>query len=169
MPEREELIMEEVQETALTVADENSLEMSMGIFANTRKETVRKATSLDLNDEAQAEMLLDSMSEVDYKLNDCVDKVINVIGFYATERPVESFNEDTGESYMRYKHVLILFDEDHKSYVTGSNACYMSFNDIVVVKGEPTLDNPLKVKVIKVDAKEKGHSYLKLKLAKEDK
>lgn len=169
MPEREELIMEEVQETALTVAEENSMEMSSGIFGTTRKENVRKATSLDLSDESQAEMLLDSMSEVDYKLNDCVDKVINVIGFYATERPVEQFNEDTGETYMRYKHVLILFDENHKSYVTGSNACYMSFNDIVTVKGEPTIDNPLKLKVIKVDAKEKGHSYLKLKLAKEEK
>ena len=160
--------MEEVQETALTVAEENSMEMSSGIFGTTRKENIRKATSLDLNDESQAEMLLDSMSEVDFKLNDCVDKIINVIGFYATERPVEQFNEDTGETYMRYKHVLILFDEEHKSYVTGSNACYMSFNDIVTVKGEPTLDNPIKVKVIKVAAKEKGHSYLILKLAKEN-
>ena len=157
---------EKIQETALTVADENSCVMSAGIFDSARKENVRKATSLDLNDEVQADMLLNSMQDVDYKLNDCVDQEITVIGFYAVERPVEGFNEDTGESYTRYKHVLILFDEDGKSYVTGSNSCYMSFNDIVTIKGQPTKEYPLVLKPIKVDAETKGHSYLKLKLVK---
>ena len=60
----------------------------------------------------------------------------------------------------------MLFDENGKSYVTGSNACYMSFADIVSVKGMPTRENPLKLIPIKVDAKEKGHSYLKLKLGR---
>ena len=155
---------EKTQETALTVAEENSYEISTGIFGSARKEDVRKATSLDLNDEVQADMLLNSMSDVDFKLNDCIDKEIVVIGFYAVERPVEGFNEDTGETYTRYKHVLMLFDEEGKSYVTGSNACFLSFNDIITVKGEPTKENPLILKPIKVDAKEKGHSYLKLKL-----
>ena len=155
---------EKTQETALTVAEENSYEISTGIFGSARKEDVRKATSLDLNDEVQADMLLNSMSDVDFKLNDCIDKEIVVIGFYAVERPVEGFNEDTGETYTKYKHTLMLFDEEGKSYVTGSNACFLSFNDIITVKGEPTKDNPLILKPIKVDAKEKGHSYLKLKL-----
>lgn len=156
----------EIQETALTVAEENSYEISAGIFDSARKENVRKATSLDLNDEKQADMLLNSMQDVDYKLNDCVDQEIEVVGFYAVERPVEGFNEDTGETYTRYKHVLILFDKDGKSYVTGSNSCYMSFNDIVTIKGQPTVDYPLILKPIKVDAETKGHSYLKLKLVK---
>ena len=155
---------EKTQETALTVAEENSYEISTGIFGSARKEDVRKATSLDLNDEVQADMLLNSMSDVDFKLNDCIDKEIVVIGFYAVERPVEGFNEDTGETYTKYKHTLMLFDEEGKSYVTGSNACFLSFNDIITVKGEPTKENPLILKPIKVDAKEKGHSYLKLKL-----
>ena len=155
---------EKTQETALTVADENSYEISTGIFGGARKEDVRKATSLDLNDEVQADMLLNSLSDADYKLNDFVDKEIVVIGFYAVERPVEGFNEDTGETYTKYKHTLTLFDEGGKSYVTGSNACFLSFNDIITVKGEPTKENPLILKPIKVDAKEKGHSYLKLKL-----
>lgn len=156
--------MEEIQETALTVADENSYEMSAGIFDSARKDNVRKATSLDLNDPDQADMLINSMQDVDFKLNDCVDQEITVVGFYAVERPVEGFNEDTGETYTRYKHVLILFDESGKSYVTGSNACFMSFNDIISVKGEPTKELPLILKPIKVDAKEKGHLYLRLKL-----
>lgn len=154
----------EVQETALTVAEENSYELSTGIFGSARKEEVRKATSLDLSDEAQSDMLLNSMQAVDYKLNDCVDKEIVCIGFFAQERPVEGFNEETGETYTRYKHVLMLFDEEGKSYVTGSNACFMSFNDIITVKGEPSKESPLILKPVKVDAKEKGHSYLKLKL-----
>lgn len=154
---------EKTQETALTVAEENSYEISTGIFGSARKEDVRKATSLDLEDEAQADMLLNSMQDVDFKLNDCIEKEITVIGFYAVERPVEGFNEDTGETYTRYKHVLMLFDEEGKSYVTGSNACFMSFNDIITIKGEPTKDSPLILKPIKVDAKEKGHSYLRLK------
>ena len=154
----------EVQETALTVAENNSYEMSTGIFGGSHNQDVRKVTSLDLEDESQADMLLNSMQDVDYKLNDVVEKEIECVGFYAVERPQEQFNEETGETYTRYKHVLVLFDKDGKSFVTGSNACFMSFNDIVTIKGEPTKENPLILKPIKVDAKEKGHSYLKLKL-----
>ena len=58
----------------------------------------------------------------------------------------------------------MLFDKDGKSYVTGSNACFSSFNDIVAIKGMPTKENPLTLKPIKVDAEEKGHSYLRLKV-----
>jgi len=154
----------EVQETAVTVAENNSYEMSTGIFGGNHNRDVRKVTNLDLDDESQADMLLNSMQDVDYKLNDFVDKEIEVVGFYAVERPQEQFNEETGEAYTRYKHVLMLFDKDGKSYVTGSNACFMSFNDIVTIKGEPTKENPLVLKPIKVDAEAKGHSYLKLKL-----
>lgn len=156
----------EVQETALTVAEENSFQMSEGIFGGTHTNTIRKVTSLDLEDEAQADMLLNSLQDVDYKLNDFIDKEIEVVGCYVVERPQEQFNEDTGEAYTRYKHVVMLFDKAGKSYVTGSNACYMSFNDIVSIKGLPTKENPLILKPIKVDADTKGHSWLRLKFVK---
>lgn len=125
---------------------------------------VKKATSLDLSDEEQVDMLLNSMQDVDYKLNEYIDKPINVIGAYVVEREVDTVNEDTGEVITRKKHVLMLFDQNQKSYVTGSNACYMSFVDIVAIKGMPTKDKPITLIPIKVDAKEKGHSYLKLKI-----
>lgn len=125
---------------------------------------VKKATSLDLTDEEQVDMLLNSMQDVDYKLNEYIDKPINVIGAYVVEREVDTVNEETGEVITRKKHVLMLFDQNQKSYVTGSNACYMSFVDIVAIKGMPTKDKPITLIPIKVDAKEKGHSYLKLKI-----
>ena len=136
-------------------------ELQTGMFGESR---LKKATSLDLTDEKSCDMLLNSMQDCDYKLNDCVDKDIEVIGCYATEREVESFNEETGEAVTRKKHTLTLFDKEGKSYVTGSNSCYMSFMDIVAIKGLPTTENVLVLRPIKVDAKEKGHFYLKLKI-----
>ena len=126
----------------------------------------KKVTTLDLTDEKQADMMLNSLQDADYLLNDCIGKVIKCIGVTLTETPVETTNEETGEVIIRKKHSMCLFDEDGKSYVTGSNACYMSFINIAQLKGMPSMENPIMLEPIKVDAKEKGHSYLKLKVAK---
>lgn len=156
--------MENTEEKALTVAN-NSIELSSDIFGNCKEsDGTRKVTSINVNDEASADMLLNAMQDVDYKLNGCIDKEIEVVDFYAREKDVETFNEETGESIIRKKHVLMLFDVDGKSYVTGSNACFSSFNDIVAIKGIPSKENPLTLKPVKVDAEEKGHSYLRLKI-----
>lgn len=154
--------MEETKETGLVVPEMNQL--TTNVFGG--EERVKKATSLDLNDEEQVDMLLNSMQDVDHKLNDCIDQVIEVIGAYVTEREVDTVNDDTGEVITRKKHTLMLFDINKESYVTGSNSCYMSYVDIVAIKGIPSIERPLKLVPIKVDAKEKGHSYLKLKIAK---
>ena len=156
--------MENTEEKALTVAN-NSIELSSDIFGNCKEsDGTRKVTSINVNDEASADMLLNAMQDVDFRLNDCIDKEIEVVDFYAREKDVETFNEDTGESIIRKKHVLMLFDVDGKSYVTGSNACFSSFNDIVAIKGIPSKENPLFLKPVKVEAEEKGHSYLRLKI-----
>ena len=126
----------------------------------------KKVTTLDLADEKQADMMLNSLQDADHMLNDCVGKTIVCIGVTLTETPVETTNEETGEIIVRKKHSMCLFDENGESYVTGSNACYMSFINIASLKGMPTASKPLKLIPIKVDAKEKGHSYLKLKVAK---
>lgn len=126
----------------------------------------RKVTTLDLADEKQADMMLNSLQDADHMLNDCVGQTITCIGVTLTETPVETTNEETGEVIVRKKHSMCLFDENGESYVTGSNACYMSFINIASLKGMPTMTNPLKLIPIKVDAKEKGHTYLKLKIAK---
>lgn len=153
----------EVQEVSSMILSGAS-QLSTGLFGRESKES--RMTSVDLNDEDAVDMLINSMQDVDYKLNDCIDKEIIYTACYVIERDVDSFNDETGESITRKKHVLMLFDDKGKSYVTGSNACYMSFVNICSIKGLPTKEHPLKLKAIKVDAKEKGHSYLKLKICK---
>lgn len=155
---------ENIEERETNLVTTNNNQLQNGIFTNDDK--TRKFTSLNLEDEEQADMLLNSLQDVDFKLNECIDKEITCVGCYIVEREVDSFNEETGEEITRKKHITMLFDEKGKSYVTGSNACYMSFNDIVSIKGMPTKEKPLKLKPIKVDAKEKGHSYLKIKICK---
>ena len=127
---------------------------------NNRKEF----TSLNPNDEKDMDMLLASDSNADYKLADEVGKVIKCIGVKATESEKKDFNEETGEEFIRVKHTLMLFDEDGKSHVTGSNACYKSFERIVSAKRSlPTRDKPMSFEVIEVPAQTKGHNFIKLK------
>ena len=148
---------EEERKNELVVQEENTMFDS----------NVKSYTTLDIDDENQADLLLNAMSDVDFKLNDCVGQVIECVGCYATEREVESVDENTGEVITRKKHTLILFDKDGKSYVTGSNACYNSFATICNIKRrKPTLENHMNFQVIKTSAKQAGHSYLRLKLVK---
>ena len=135
--------------------------LQSGLFDESK---VKKLTTLDINDENESTLLLNSMQDCEFKLNDCVGKVIEIVGCYVTEREREEVNEENGEIYIRKSHTLMLFDTDGKAYVTGSNSCFMSFKDIVSLKGLPTKENHLVVEPIKVPAKNKEHSYLKLKL-----
>lgn len=144
-----------------------STELQTSIF-RADEQRIKKATSLNLEDEAQADLLLGAMSEVDYKLNDEKGKVLEVIGYYAQEIPYKTYNDETGEEIDRKKHTLTLFTSDGKSHVTGSNACFMSFNDIITIKGQPSKENPMYLKVIETPAKEKGHTYLRLKPVKKE-
>ena len=153
--------MENTEERGLTVA--NATLVPSDLFGESR---AKKMTSLDLKDDEQVDMFLNSQSEADYKLNDCVGQVITVIGATIGEYPNETTNEETGEVIIRKKHSLCLFDENGKSYVTGSGSCYFSFAIIVALKGLPTKESPIKLEVIKVPAETKGHEYLKVKIAK---
>lgn len=138
-------------------------DISNNLFGETK---TRKVTTLDLEDEKHVDMILNSQQQADHILNECVGQTIECIGVTLTETPVETTNEDTGEVIIRKKHSMCLFDVNGESYVTGSNACYVSFINIVQLKGMPTKNNILKLIPIKVDAEVKGHSYLKLKIAK---
>ena len=93
---------------------------------------------------------------------------ISSVGSLFTNFIKEDFNEETGECIVRKKHTLMLFDENGKSHVTGSNACYKSFERIVAIKRAlPTREKPIKVKVVEVPAQTKGHNYLKLQYVAE--
>lgn len=134
------------------------------ILSNDLVENVRKITSLDLTNEHHQDVLLSSIEKVDKYLKDVVGSTIEVVGHYIIERNKEIFNDETEEVITVKQHTLILFDKDFNSYVTGSEACFMSYNNIVSIKGNPTEEKPLKLDIINVDAEEKGHKYLKVKI-----
>ena len=160
--DEKEMVVETTNETERKETYAISTELNGNIFS-ADEQKIKKATSLDLSDESQADLLLGAMSEVDYKLNDEKGQVLEEI-------PTETYNEETGEVIRRKKHTLTLFTSDGKSHVTGSNACFMSFNDILSIKGSPSIDKPMYLKVVETPAKEKGHTYLRLKpVRKEDK
>lgn len=145
------------------LAVRNATMVTSDIFGESK---ARRMTSLDLRDEDQVDMFLNAQNEPDFKLNDCAGQVLTIIGATIGEYPNETTNEETGEVIIRKKHSLCLFDENGKSYVTGSGTCYYSFASIVALKGMPTKESPLKLEVIKVPADIKGHEYLKVKIAK---
>lgn len=151
----------EVKKNSIALA--NTTSVSSDLFGDSN---VRKVTSLDLNDENQMDMFINSQQEADYKLNDFAGKTIKFIGATIAEYPKTEVDEETGEEITRKKHTLCLFDEEGKSYVTGSGSCYFSFANIVAFKGMPTVEKPLTLEIVKVPADIKGHEYLKVKLAK---
>ena len=151
----------EVKKNSIALA--NTTSVSSDLFGESN---IRKVTSLDLNDEKQQDMFINSQQEADYKLNDFAGKTIEFIGATIAEYPSEEVDEESGEVITRRKHTLCLFDTEGKSYVTGSGSGYYSFANIVAFKGMPTMDKPLKLEIVKVPAETKGHEYLKVKLAK---
>ena len=152
-----------MQENERGLAVRNATMVTSDLFGESK---AKRMTSLDLSDEEQIDMFLNAQNDADYKLNDCVGQIITVVGATIGEYPNETTNEETGEVIIRKKHSLCLFDEDGKSYVTGSGTCYHSFVNIIVLKGMPTKELPLKLEVVKVPAEIKGHEYLKVKIAK---
>ena len=151
----------EVKKNSIALA--NTTSVSPDLFGESN---VRKVTSLDLNDERQQDMFINSQQDADFKLNDKAGEVITFIGATIAEYPSEDTDEETGEVVIRKKHTLCLFDEEGRSYVTGSNSCYYSFANIVAFNGMPIVEKPLTLEIVKVQAETKGHEYLKVKLAK---
>lgn len=159
-------VAETTEERGLAVQKPIMYNMTVDLFddpANKRK----KLCSLDLNDEKNLDMVLNAQQEPDFKIFDCIGKEIKVIGCVATEKDVEFVDEKTGEVIPTKDHTLMLFDEEGKSYVTGSNSCYASFIQFVALKGMPSREHPMTLIPIKTPAKEAGHTYLRLKLKTE--
>ena len=136
-----------------------AIQLSNGIDESDR---VKKFTTVDLTDKKDSNMLVNAMQKPNKYLKNCIDQVIECVGCYVIARDYDSFNEDTGETVTRTKHVLVLFDVNGTSYLTGSGMCYRAFSDITIINGLPSKENPIKVKPINIDAEEKGHKYLSL-------
>lgn len=151
--------VESTVETSLTVPKMTN--MSVNLFGESK---TKRITNLDLTSEENADMVLNASQQADYKLNDEIGKEIEVIGCVLTETPTETVNEETGEMITRKKHSMTLFDSNNESHVTGSNSCYLSFMQIVALKGMPTREKPLILIPVKAPAQTQGHEYLRLKV-----
>lgn len=150
--------------TALaSLGDLNMTNVSVDLFGTSN---AKKITSLDLEDEENADMLLNATQEPDFKLYEEINKELVVIGCYLIERDVQNVDEKTGEVRNFKEYTTFLFDKDGMSHVSGSNSCYQSFSQIVALKGMPTRERPLTLIPIKTPAKEQGHFYLRLKVKK---
>lgn len=143
--------------------------MENALALNTLQSNAKKGgvlCTLNLQDEKDVDLLLSTQDNEDMlKIKDFVGQELELSGLYVREREIEDTNEE-GEVITYFKHTTILFTTDGKMYVTGSNAFYMSLDLICTFKGYPTKENPLKIKIVETDAKEKGHKYLKAVIVK---
>lgn len=125
-------------------------------------DSVRRITSLNLDTQEDKRQLLNALQNADIKMNDVPDTVINCTGYYIEERPREEVNEETGEIVKKNKYITFLFDDEGKSYLSGSFSCFQSFKLILSIIGLPSKENPIKLKISKVPVGTNGHKALKL-------
>jgi hypothetical protein len=87
--------------------------------------------------------LVNAMNNPTYKLNDFINKTINMQDIYAEN--VELTDSDTGELYEAVR--VVILDTDGNSYQTISKGVYNSLSKIMAVMGPPTWKDGLKVEV----------------------
>ena len=110
--------------------------------------------------ESEKKELFNALESCDVLLNDCVGEEIAVKDVYVEEKKV--IDDETGEVKTKFR--TILFDEDGKTYATGSYGIYNVLKKIFTIYGLPTSwDKPLKVKVAKRPIKD-GKQSLTLTL-----
>lgn len=149
--------MKNEETTALVVADNNNLTITDRI-----NETVKRCT-LDLSDEDNATDLYNVLTgDADALLNDMVDQEIVMTGAFMDKHPAPVVDEGTGEVIgTTSKYRIIIFDDEGKTYATGSYGIYNALTMIFEIFGEPSKEHPIKVKVSK-KATANGHSTLTL-------
>lgn len=110
--------------------------------------------------ESEKKELFNALESCDVLLNDCVGEEIAIKDVYVEEKKV--IDDETGEVKTKFR--TILFDEDGKTYATGSYGIYNVLKKIFTIYGLPTSwDKPLKVKVAKRPIKD-GKQSLTLTL-----
>lgn len=155
-------MQEELKETQINEMEVMAVDTTISNSLSTLSNSIKRVTSLNLNDEDDQVSLLTALQEVDVRLNDIAGEVLNVTGYYIEERPTEVVDEETGEVKTRNKYITFLFDESGKSYVSGSYSCYKSFVQAISILGAPSKKKVMKFKVAKVPAGTAGHNALKL-------
>ena len=102
--------------------------------------------SISANTLDEKKKLFNALEECDVLLNDCVGEEIRVKDVYVEEKQI--VDESTGEIKPKFR--TILFDENGKTYATGSYGVYNAVAKITLVFGLPSeWEEPITVKVAK--------------------
>lgn len=125
-------------------------------------ETVKRCT-LDLENEDNAVALYNVLTgDADALLNDMVEQTIVMTGAFMDKHPAPVVDEGTGEVIgTTSKYRIVIFDDEGKTYATGSYGIYNALTMIFDIFGEPSKEKPIKVKVSK-KATANGHNTLTL-------
>lgn len=108
-------------------------------------------TSLGNESREEKSLLYKAMSNPDERLSDHINQTIMVKDVYM--EMVDMVNEETGEVVTSPRIVLI--DENNVSFQCVSFGVFNALKRIFQVFGEPTWNEPIKMKVIQVQKKEK--------------
>lgn len=119
-------------------------------------------TTINLNDSSSKIMLYNSLNGCDVLLNDIVGQDIDMIDCYIEEKISEDVDNETGEVKANKKFRCIIYGQDGKSYVAGAYGIYNSLVTILSIFGNPTRENPIKVRVAKKETSVKGRESLVL-------
>lgn len=135
----------EVKERGLITADDS-------IFRSTNKETF---CTMNLDEKENMVALYNSLQECDVKLNDIKGSTIEVTDVFVEKKEVPERDEKTGELILdeegntvtKTRFRTILFGNDGKTYVSAAYGVYNSLRQIIPIFGNPSKENPIKVKV----------------------
>lgn len=137
---------ENVTERGLITQDDS-------IFQSNNKEMF---CTMNLEEKENMVALYNSLQECDVKLNDIKGSTIEIKDVFVEKKEVAERDEKTGEVLRdeetdevltKTKFRTILFGVDGKTYVSAAYGVYNSLRQIIPIFGNPSKENPIKVKV----------------------
>lgn len=111
--------------------------------------------TMNLEEKENMVALYNSLQECDVKLNDIKGTSVEVSDVFVEEKEVSERDEKTGELILdeegnpitKTRFRTILFGTDGKTYVSAAYGVYNSLRQIISIFGNPSKENPIKVKV----------------------
>ena len=135
------------------VAERGLITQDDSIFQSSNKEMF---CTMNLEEKENMVALYNSLQECDVKLNDIKGSTIEIKDVFVEKKEVAERDEKTGEVLRdeetdevitKTRFRTILFGVDGKTYVSAAYGVYNSLRQIIPIFGNPSKDNPIKVKV----------------------
>lgn len=136
-----------------TVAERGLITQDDSIFQSNNKEMF---CTMNLEEKENMVALYNSLQECDVKLNDIKGSTIEIKDVFVEKKEVAERDEKTGEVLRdeetdevltKTRFRTILFGVDGKTYVSAAYGVYNSVRQIIPIFGNPSKENPIKVKV----------------------